>query len=238
MALAVNFTALSSLDIVRDSDQLLIRLNNSLSGSDGFARATKSVFLSSLNLNSLTGNWQNTWTSYRSQSAALFNSASSPSQGTVRLTSQDLTTLDVDVGLQVADSPTFANTTVTGIISTAPAGVIVGNLSACNYTANVNTLNFSTYVLELSDTSKTLIDIHSTTANISIPPSTQTNFTVGEQIVLIQGNKSASNYTKLSAGAGVTINSFSDSLSLGGNYAAATLIKSGTDTWYLIGNLK
>ena len=267
MATPVNFSALTSISIIGNTDQFLVRLDNSLSGSSGFGRTTKFALLSPIDVTPLSGNWQNTYTvvqansaswatdstidgpvraltgfwnssytSYNSQSATLFNTASSPSQGTVRLISQNFTVLDVDTGLQVDDSPTFTNVTATGVISTA--GVVVGTLSACNYIASVNTLNTDTYLLSLSDSSKSLIDTYSTNTDIQVPPSTQTNFTIGTQIVIIQGAKTASNYTRLSAGLGVTVNSFNSSLSTGGDYAAMTLIKTNTDTWYLIGNLK
>ena len=291
MATAVNFTALSSIVAIGNTDQLLVRLDNSLSGSSGFARITKTALLCSVNVSGLSGNWQNTWTSYsnqsannvnvftsvnansanwnntwtsysnqsarnvnvftsvnansanwqsawtsyNAQSAALFNSASSPSQGTVRLLTQDLVTFDVDTGLQTADSPRFAGVTVNGVAS---AATIVGTLSNCKYVATTESKNTPNYAFALGDESKTIIDSYSTNSYYGITPNSDVTFSIGTQIVVVQGNKSASNYTVISAGGGVTVNSYNNSLSLAGNYAAATLIKTGTDTWYLIGNLQ
>lgn len=116
-------------------------------------------------------------------------------------------------------------------------GIITGTLSAATYVATITSTAGTDYVLTLNDASRTLIDTASTTTTYSVPSNTATAFAIGTQIIIIQGNKSASNYTVLSAGNGVTINSYSSSLSLAGNYAAGTLIKTATDTWYLIGNL-
>jgi len=144
----------------------------------------------------------------------------------------------------------FENTFILGKDITAPlpdrtyvnslsaSNSVTARLSACTYIANFGTLNAATYQLASSDVSKTLIDTFSTTATIQIPPNSVVAFETGTQITVIQGNKSATNYTILSAGGGVTVNSYNNSLSLAGNYAAATLIKTGTDTWYLIGNLQ
>lgn len=116
-------------------------------------------------------------------------------------------------------------------------GIITGTLSAATYVATVTSTAGTNYVLQLTDASKTIIDTASTTTTYSVPANSVTSFAIGTQIIFIQGDKNASNYTILSAGVGVTINSFNGSLSLAGDYAAGTLIKTGTDTWYLIGNL-
>ncbi len=144
----------------------------------------------------------------------------------------------------------FENTFILGKDITAPlpdrtyvnslsaSNSVTARLSACTYIANFGTLNAGTYQLASSDVSKTLIDTFSTTATIQIPPNSVVAFETGTQITVIQGNKSATNYTILSAGDGVTINSFSASLTAGGNFAAITLLKTNTNEWYAIGNLK
>lgn len=115
--------------------------------------------------------------------------------------------------------------------------IFSGTLSAATYIANITSTNTTSYVLVSGDESRTIIDTASTTTTYSVPANSVTSFAIGTQITFIQGNKNASNYTRLSAGVGVTINSFASSLSLGGNYAAGTLFKTDTNTWYLIGNL-
>jgi hypothetical protein len=69
MSTPVNFSSLTSLSIISNTDQLLVRLDNSLSGTAGFGRITKSRLLSSVDLTSLSANWQSTYTTVSSQSA-------------------------------------------------------------------------------------------------------------------------------------------------------------------------
>ena len=170
MSTPVNFSTLTSITSAGSNDQLLVRLDNSLSGASGFGKITTSYFLSTINTN---------------------------------------------IGNLSTTIQTNSSTWVTTITST----------SANNY------------ILSINDSYRTIIDTASSTTTYSVPPCSTAAFTIGTQIIIIQGNKSASNYTLLSAGNGVTINSYNSSLSLAGNYAASTLINTATDTWYLIGNL-
>lgn len=132
-------------------------------------------------------------------------------------------------------SASQANFTYVNNISSQ--GIITGTLSAATYVATITSTAGTNYVLTLADASRTIIDTAATTTTYSVPPNSTTAFAIGTQIIIIQGNKSASNYSVVSAGPGVTINSYLSSLSTAGNYAAGTLIKTATDTWYLIGNL-
>lgn len=116
--------------------------------------------------------------------------------------------------------------------------VFTGTVSAATFVASVSSTSRSNYIFALADASKTIIDAFNTNTYYGVPSNNTVAFPTGSQLVVIQGNKTASNYTVLSAGTGVTINSFSNSLSLAGNYAAGTLIKTDTNVWYLIGNLK
>ena len=117
-------------------------------------------------------------------------------------------------------------------------GNVISTLSGCDFIAKFNVVNTNTYLLTLSDASKTLLDVAASNTTLQLPKNATTSFPIGTQIALIQGNKTSSNYTIISASGDVTVNSFGNSLSTGGNYAAATLIKSDTNTWYLIGNLQ
>lgn len=116
--------------------------------------------------------------------------------------------------------------------------VFTGTVSAATFVASVTSTAAANYRFALTDASRTIIDTFSTNTYYGVPSNNTVAFPTGSQLVVIQGNKTASNYTVLSAGSGVTINSFSNSLSLAGNYAAGTLIKTDTNAWYLIGNLK
>jgi hypothetical protein len=91
MSVPVNFSSLSSVNIVGSSDQLLLRFNNSLSGASGFGRSTVTNFEKSLGVyttvqsnsaqwstdsttdtgvRALTANWQNTYSTVKTTSAS------------------------------------------------------------------------------------------------------------------------------------------------------------------------
>lgn len=70
MSTPVNFSSLTSLSTISNTDQLLVRLDNSLSGTSGFGRITKARLLSSVDLTSLSANWQNTYTTVNSTSSS------------------------------------------------------------------------------------------------------------------------------------------------------------------------
>ncbi len=122
--------------------------------------------------------------------------------------------------------------------SLSAASVFTGTVSAATFVTSVSSTAAANYRFTLSNANKTTIDTFSNNTYYGVPNNAAVAFPTGSQLVVVQGNKSASNYTVLSAGAGVTINSFNNSLSLAGNYAAGTLIKTDTNVWYLIGNLK
>ena len=179
MSAAVNFSSLSSYNTLGGTDQLLVRLDNSLSGTSGFGRITKTNLLSDR--------------------------------------------------LPVSGGTITGNLSITGTTTTT--------LSAATYIANFTNYNLATKTLSLSDSSKTILDSYASGTTFIIPANNTTAFTIGTQINVIQGFKGGTYYTSFSAASGVTVNSFNSSLSLGGDYAAGTLVKTGTNTWYLIGNL-
>ena len=221
MADIFNFSNLQTSALASSGTQLLLRLDNSLSGSSGFSRINTLNFEKSLgvyttvqtnsstnwnyqgsDIKALTGNWQNTYTSFSSQSAN--------------------------------------NLSVYSTVQTNSGkwSVFTGTVSAATFISTVTSTAVANYRFNLVDASRTIIDTFNNNTYYGVPNNNTVAFPTGTQLTFVQGNKTASNYTILSSGAGVTINSFNASLSLAGNYAAGTLIKTGTDTWYLIGNLK
>jgi hypothetical protein len=87
--------------------------------------------------------------------------------------------------------------------------------------------------LSLSDAGK--IQLASAAAVITVPPNSSVAFGVGTQIIIMS---STANDVAVAAGEGVTIRSKSGNLKVDGQYVGVTLIKTDTDTWYLIGALK
>jgi hypothetical protein len=78
--------------------------------------------------------------------------------------------------------------------------------------------------------------MNSGSANLlTVPSSSTVDFPIGTEIAVIQRGTGVTTFT--TASVGVTINSYSGSLTMRGQYAAAALLKVNTDEWYLIGRL-
>lgn len=216
-----NFVALQSLTSVNAADQFLVALNNGLPGPTGFGRVTTAAMENSLSV----------YSTVQTNSAVNWNY-----QGTdIKALTGNWQSTYSTFSAQSANNASVYSTVNT---NSGKWTVFTGTVSAATFVASVTSTAVANYRFALADASKTIIDTFSTNTYYGVPNNAAVTFPTGSQLTVVQGNKTASNYTILSAGAGVTINSFSNSLSLAGNYAAGTLIKTGTDTWYLIGNLK
>lgn len=112
------------------------------------------------------------------------------------------------------------NLTVTGTTVLGPSSIVNQPLA--------------TYTLALSDQGKVLETTHVSGATITIPAETTANFPVGSQITVI---RNSSGSVQFQPAAGVTIRSDASKLFISTQYSAATLVKRGTNEWYLFGNL-
>ena len=89
------------------------------------------------------------------------------------------------------------------------------------------------YTLVLSD-AQDVVEMNVATANtLTIPPNSSVAFPVGTSIFVVQ---TGAGQTTITAGAGVTVNSFIG-LKVIGRWAGCTLIKRATDTWVAVGGL-
>jgi hypothetical protein len=99
----------------------------------------------------------------------------------------------------------------------------------------INAQTGATYTAVLTDDGK-LVTMSNASANtITIPPNSSVAYGIGTQINIAQlgaGN------TSIVAGAGVTLNSAGTKLKLDSQYAVATCVKTDTNTWFVVGNLK
>ena len=92
---------------------------------DGSADATVSIATAcdtrwngtATTVQSNSANWNAAYTWCTTNGDNVYDTASSPSQGTLRLTDVGNTADDIDLGVQATDSPTFAGLTVNGNIS-------------------------------------------------------------------------------------------------------------------------
>ena len=101
----------------------------------------------------------------------------------------------------------------------------------------VDKVNFNrqtaSYTLVSADRSK-VIEMNVGSANtFTVPTNASVAFPIGTQITIIQYGAGQTTI----AGAGVTFRSTNNWLKINAQYGSATLVKVGTDEWYVIGNL-
>jgi hypothetical protein len=114
--------------------------------------------------------------------------------------------------------------TVTGAVT---AGSLVAPLA-------INAQTGTTYTFVIGDAGKLVTSSNGSAQTVTVPPNSSVAFVVGTQIIV--QNIGSANAT-LAEGSGVTINSKDSNKEIDGQYAAATLIKTATDAWSLIGAL-
>jgi len=133
-------------------------------------------------------------------------------------------------------SASFGGVVTTGTQSFAGAKTFSNDLTISgilNVTVTTNRQTAS-YTLVLADRGK-LVEMNVATANnLTIPLNSSVAFPTGTKIDLSQYG---AGQTTVVATSGVTIRSTNSWVKLNARYAAATLIKIGTDEWYLFGNL-
>ena len=99
---------------------------------------------------------------------------------------------------------------------------------------NTRTISGTTDTLVLADAGRLIYSSNGGATTITVPPNSSVAFPIDTQIDFIQ---SGAGKATLAQGSGVTINSVSSNKALGAQYAGASLVKTGTDTWILAGNL-
>ena len=98
----------------------------------------------------------------------------------------------------------------------------------------INAQTGTTYTFVIADAGKMVTSSNGSAQTLTVPPNSSVAYAVGTQVII--QNIGSANAT-LAEGAGVTINSKDDNKEIDGQFAAATLIKTATDTWSLIGAL-
>ncbi|CAB4127975.1 hypothetical protein UFOVP104_7 [uncultured Caudovirales phage] len=98
---------------------------------------------------------------------------------------------------------------------------------------NIVTYTASTTLVK-TDSSKLVIMNVASGNTVTIPPNSSVSFAIGTQISVIQ---TGAGQTSFVTGSGVTINSDTSKLKIATQYSGATLIKTATNVWSLIGNL-
>ncbi len=136
---------------------------------------------------------------------------------------------------------TAATTSVVGIVQLSDSTSETSSIKAATPTA-VSTLKqtvdsstkTANYTLDPADAGKIIImNVSSSTSIITIP--LETTFPAGARVDILQIGSVQTSIAPVSGS--VTLNSKSNNRKLVGQYSAATLIKTGTNSWVLLGDL-
>jgi len=98
----------------------------------------------------------------------------------------------------------------------------------------INAQTGTTYTFVLADAGKMVTSSNGSAQTLTVPPNSSVAYAIGTQIIV--QNIGSANATLATAGT-PTINSKDANLEIDGQFAAATLIKTATDAWSLIGAL-
>lgn len=137
--------------------------------------------------------------------------------------------------LKVTGSGTTAWGAITSV-GTLSALTVSGAVTAGSLVAPIaiNAQTGTTYTFVAADAGKLVTSSNGSAQTITIPPNSSVAFDIGTQIMV--QNIGSANAT-LAQGSGVTIQSKDSAKEIDGQFAAATCIKTATDTWTLIGAL-
>jgi hemin uptake protein HemP len=97
----------------------------------------------------------------------------------------------------------------------------------------INAQTGTTYTLVLTDNGKLITCSNASAVTVTVPPNSSVAFPTGTQITIIGIGVGL---VTVAQGSGVTVNA-TPSLVYRARYSAATLLKTGTDQWYLTGDL-
>lgn len=135
------------------------------------------------------------------------------------------TSTDTLVGRATTD--TLTNKTIDYTANT------ITNLPAANLDLTLNAQTGTTYTLVASDKNKLVTLSNASAITLTVPTNSSVAYATGSQISIVQ--LGAGQVTVVGAG-GVTVNA-TPGLKLRAQYSAATLIKVGTDSWLLVGDV-
>lgn len=136
--------------------------------------------------------------------------------------------------IKIADGTIVdADINASAAIAQSKVATLVTDLAA-KFPLNVTTsAQVASYTLVLGD-AQDVVEMNVATANtLTIPPNSSVAFPVGTSILVVQ---TGAGQTTITAGAGVTVNSFLG-LKIIGRWAGCTLIKRAENTWVAVGGL-
>ena len=168
------------------------------------------------------------WTTFNNKQATITG-------GATTITTSNLTVsraLVSDGSGKVAVATTTA--TEIGYVNGVTSAIQTQLDAKADKTSTFNIQTGTSYTLVLTDAGK-IIEMQSGSANIVyIPLNSSVAFPIGTEIQVLQFGNGQTTITPVS---GVTTKSKSSQLKIGNVYTGVTLVKRGTNDWYVIGNL-
>jgi hypothetical protein len=141
-------------------------------------------------------------------------------------------------GLNITGSLSISGSeSILGSLTVSGSLTVTGSFVATSGSVTPLLFNRQTtnYTISLSDQGR-VIEMNVGSGNIvTVPSSSTVNFPIGTEIAIVQRGTGTTLFT--TASINVLIDSYSGSLTMKGQYAAASLLKVGTDEWYLFGRL-
>lgn len=122
---------------------------------------------------------------------------------------------------------------LTGYDTSGTANSKIKPQNVCSY-AGINAQTGTTYTLALTDSQKIVTLSNASAITLTVPPNSSVAFRVGTTITLIQ---IGAGQVTVAQGSGVTVSSEGGALKLNAQYAGATLVKTDTNQWYLMGSI-
>ena len=110
---------------------------------------------------------------------------------------------------------------------TGPSGADTSLLSVNSQSSN--------YILQITDKGNLVEISSSSNSSVTVPLDSSVSFPIGSQILVVRGGTGDLGIT---GSAGVTLNSSQNYFNLNYQYSASTLVKKGTNIWYVFGDLK
>lgn len=134
---------------------------------------------------------------------------------------------------------TQAASTITGTAATISGTETLTNktLTAPTITYTINAQTGTTYTTVLADAAKIITTNNASAVTVTIPPNTSVAYAIGSSITIIS---IGAGLTTVAQGSGVTINSTGATPTapiLRAQHSSATAIKTGTDTWQVVGDI-
>jgi len=138
----------------------------------------------------------------------------------------------LDANGLVIQNPTNATSTPTA--SKIPIADSNGSLNSWINGQNINAQTGTTYTFVLSDAGKLVTFNNASAITVTIPANSSVAFPIGTHIDCMQLGAGKVTFSPAS---GVTLNSKNGNKSISAQYVGVTLVKIGTDTWVLLGDL-